>query len=399
MTGNQLAAKQRVQRDNASQEEHGGHRYSGLGEPLAYDNDTSRGRCLQLGHARASHPIPPQSESADAEKEQNGLQRTRLVSHRHFVLAGGNRHSAEPGSDLNHRRGPAIDGRCQIGIPRDLDKCVGGLVDFDAGLVNLSSLCLVDDAAAQRDLLGSRVRQCLPSMDRRPCLRPWVQRNNQPLRRQRALQPGDVGFVIGLRRPSIVSSQVHDSEVALGRSFVYRKAPVHRPPAKVTRHRPIHGRHDGANAEGDIVRAAVLIAQHHDVGCLRHRVIQEARLINVIAGEERVRRHRPDLELASPGRTQPSGNAARPLQENSAHIPERRFQIRPLFFICGKVLVAPNLVLVEVTRAIGSHVNDYDGNGDASGHRKRALAISQPSDQLHHSVRSEQDRAQLEHSL
>ena len=145
--------------------------------------------------------------------EQCRLQRSRLVTNRHFVRSRGDGHRRKAGGHAHDRRTDPVDRCHQVGKPGDLEKCVTGPLDGEGRLVHLAELSLRDHPPARREHRGLRSRKGLPAAEWWDALHRGVERRDDPESRQIALQPGrarlgEAGARAGVSRPHVDQAEV-----------------------------------------------------------------------------------------------------------------------------------------------------------------------------------------------
>ena len=288
-----------------------------------------RARWLRSPASSRNHGQP--HERDDPAPEQNRLQRSGRVANDHLVPTGWHRDGSEAGGHADQRRGLAIDGRDEIGVPRDLHERVARSFQLELRPVRLSLLRFGGHVRPLGvSIEAGRFRQRLPAAERRceGCVR--VERVDDSLAQRAIREPSRARVVAGRRGGVVAAGDVHEAEVAFTRGLVDGEAAGGSSQAEMRRHRLVGRRDHRAYSQGDVVRSIGLVAKHHDVRRERHRVIQKADVIEMIAGQKRVEGDRSDFEITPPGGRLPRRDASGALGENRAHVPDRRVDVSAL---------------------------------------------------------------------
>ena len=128
-------------------------------------------------------------------------------------------------------------------------------------------------------------------------------------------------------------------------------------------------------------------------------MVEEADLVEVRAGEERVHRGRADPEAGAPPHRPARVDPAGAFCEDRAHVREGRLQVSALARESREVRVAPRRVLPEEARTVDAEEGEADGDDQDGDCCRRAAVPSEPANRFHDAPRSEQARAQLEDRL
>src|ERR1700730_7797025 len=140
-----------------------------------------------------------------------------------------------------------------------------------------------------------------------------------------------------------------------------------------------------------LVDRIVFVAQDHVIRAQRHRMVEEARLIQPVAGKERVPFGKADVEAPSPIRRLPRRYTAGALRKDRAHVSDSQFEITTRLLESHEILLSPGGVLDEILRALNpnednrrAHYHTH-GNGDTSrsATRARYYALESPCGQQH----------------